>query len=159
MIRPVHGEDQAALLLLIEATGLFAPGELVDIAEMVRAFCAGTLGVDHFWIVEEDGDALVAVAYYAPEHFTEGTWNLHLIAVHPTGRRQGKAARLIRYIEQSLTQQGERLLLVETSSLPQFDGARELYQRCGFNEEARIREFYRTGEDKLTYRRVLSLSH
>lgn len=52
------------------------------------------------------------------------------------------------YIEDLLHQQGQRLLLVETSGLPEFDLARQFYHKCQYTQEAVIRDFYTEGEDK-----------
>jgi ribosomal protein S18 acetylase RimI-like enzyme len=57
----------------------------------------------------------------------------------------------MRHIECVLRERGERLLLVETSSLPQYEGARRLYCGCGFVQEARIRDFYQANEDKIVF--------
>lgn len=51
---------------------------------------------------------------------------------------------------------GERILLVETSSLPMFERMRAFNRKCGYNEEARIRDFYQAGEDKLVFRKALA---
>ena len=48
--------------------------------------------------------------------------------------------------------------LVETSGLPEFERARAFYRKCGYEEEARIREFYNAGEDKIVFRKALRAS-
>ncbi len=57
----------------------------------------------------------------------------------------------MRHIEQALAANGQRLLLVETSGLPRFEKTRAFYKKLGYNEEARIREFYQAGEDKIIF--------
>jgi hypothetical protein len=47
------------------------------------------------------------------------------------------------------------MLLVETSRLPDFDHTRKFYIKCGYEEEARIRDFYATGDDKVVFHKVL----
>ena len=61
----------------------------------------------------------------------------------------------MRYVEQKLTDRGERLLLVETSGLASFERTRQFHRKCGYHEEARIRDFYKAGDDKIIYRKVL----
>jgi len=51
---------------------------------------------------------------------------------------------------------GGRVLLVETSGLASFERVRAFYRKCGYDEEARIRDFYVAGDDKLVYRKVLT---
>lgn len=55
-----------------------------------------------------------------------------------------------------MTARAGRLLLVETSALPAFEGTRAFYRRLGYEEEARIRGFYAAGEDKVVYRKALA---
>lgn len=155
MIRPTTPDDTTALIALADATGLFGPNDLDELGEVLAGYFAGSLGRDHFWVTDDDGGP-VGVAYYAPERMTDGTWNLYLIAVRPDRQGQGRGATLLRHVEQTLTARGERVLLVETSGLESFDRTRAFYRKCGYDEEARIRDFYSAGNDKLVYRKVLT---
>lgn len=157
MIRPITPDDTAALIALADATGLFQPNELEVLGEMLTDYFSGNSGSDRVWITDDDNGP-VGVAYYAPEPMAYGTWNLYLIAVRPDRQGQGRGTALLRYIEQTLTARGARLLLVETSGLPSFERTRAFYRKCGYDEEARIRDFYKAGEDKIIYRKALSRS-
>jgi ribosomal protein S18 acetylase RimI-like enzyme len=86
---------------------------------------------------------------------TEGTWNLLLIAVHPERQGEGIGAALMTHAETILAAQGERVVLVETSGLPEFERTRGFYDRLGYEREARIRDYYRAGEDKIVFRKAL----
>ncbi len=121
---------------------------------MLTDYFAGTGGNDYFWITDDDG-GLAGVVYYAPERLTEGTWNLYFIGVHPDRRREGRASALLGYVEEALAARGERLLLVETSGLRTFERAWALYRKCGYDEEARIRDFSAPGSDKIVFRKAL----
>lgn len=48
-----------------------------------------------------------------------------------------------------------RVLLVETSELPEFERTRAFYRTNGYAEETRIREFYAAGEDKVVFWKAL----
>ncbi|CAN0589115.1 unnamed protein product [Ectocarpus sp. 12 AP-2014] len=48
-----------------------------------------------------------------------------------------------------------RVLLVETSGNAGFARTRAFYAQAGYEEEARIREFYAAGEDKIIFRKAL----
>lgn len=150
-IRPVTREDLSPLAALVDATGLF-PGELLP--GMTSGFLDGTSG-DEQWLTLVDGAEPVAVAYVAPERLTSGTWNLLLIAVHPSRQGRGLGATLMAHVEGMLAARGERLLLVETSGLPEFARTRAFYLGLGYEQEARIRDFYQAGEDKVVFRKSL----
>lgn len=154
MIRPTIPDDKAALIALADATGLFQPNELEILDAMLTDYFSGNSDSDRFWITDDDNGP-VGVAYYAPEPMTNGVWNLYLIAVRPDRQGQGRGTALLRYVEQMLTARGERLLLVETSGLPSFERTRAFYRKCGYDEEARIRDFYKAGDDKIVFRKAL----
>ncbi len=151
-IRPVIPNDMPALKAVIEANELF-PSEMLD--DMISDYFAQENSQDIWLTYQENEPMAIGIAYCAPEKMTEGTWNLYLIAVHPDYQGQGIGTSIMRYIEQMLAARGERLLLVETSSLASFEGTREFYRKCGYEQEAQIREFYQAGEDKLVYRKSL----
>lgn len=155
MIRPITPEDTTALIALADATGLFPPSGL----ELLHQMLTNSLGEDSdtapFWITDDDRGP-VGVAYCEPERMTDRTWNLQLIAIHPDHQGQGRGAKLLRYVEQALMVRGGRMLLVETSGLPDFERTRGFYLKCGYKEEARIRDFYAAGDDKVVFRKVLN---
>lgn len=155
MIRPAIQSDRLELMAVVEASGLLPPDGLEEVDSMLADYFAGNLDQDHFWIVDDNGIGPVGVAYYTPERMTDGTWNLYLIVVHPNCQREGRGTAQVRYVEQTLAEHGERLLLVETSGLASFEPTRAFYRKCGFDEEARIREFYQAGEDKIVFRKAL----
>lgn len=150
-IRLIKPEDIPALKTVIEDNDLFS-SDMLD--EMMTDYFAPENNHE-FWFTYEDQQP-VEIAYCAPEKMTEGTWNLYLIAVAPDYQGQGIGTAIIEYIEQMLIARGERVLLVETSGLDSFKGTREFYCKCGYQEEARIREFYQAGEDKIIFRKSLT---
>ena len=151
LIRDMVERDVPALAAVLDATELF-PGELLE--GMASDFFGGD-GAGDTWLTLED-DGPVALAYYAPERMSEGTWNVLAIAVHPASQGRGHGSALMRHIEQSLAARGERVLLVETSGVPSFERTRAFYRGLGYDEEGRIREFYAAGDDKVIFRKALT---
>ena len=82
---------------------------------------------------------------------TEGTWNLLAIGVAPEHQGKGIGAAMMTYLENRLADQGEKVLLVETMGISAFERTRAFYRRNGYVEEARIREFYEAGADKVVF--------
>ena len=150
-IRSVVPGDMAKLKAVIETNELF-PSEMLE--DMISDYFNNQDSRD-IWLTDENNGEAIAIAYCAPERMTEGTWNLYLIAVHPRHQGKGRGTAMLQYIEKLLADKGERLLLVETSGLPEFERTRAFYRQCGYEEEARIREFYQAGEDKIVFRKVL----
>lgn len=127
---------------------------IADIEATLDAFFVGTTDGDH-WLLSSPESGVAAIAYYAPERMTESTWNLYLLAVHPQHQGQGLGAALVRQVERDLRQAGARVLLIETSGVPDFASQRAFYAGLGYHEEARIREFYAPGDDKIVYWKLL----
>jgi ribosomal protein S18 acetylase RimI-like enzyme len=150
-IRPMTRDDMTALKAIIDATEMF-PSKMLD--DMAADFLDGVAG-EECWLTFDDGSPK-AIAYYAPERMTEGTWNLLLIAVNPDQQGQGVGSKVLHYMEQTLAARRERILLIETSGLPEFERTREFYRKNGYEQEARIRDFYQDGEDKIVFRKVLA---
>ena len=149
-VRAVTPDDLPALKRVIEDNDLF-PSSLLD--DMIAGYFAKD-EASGYWFTCDDGKA-VAVAYCLPERMTEGTWNALLLAVRPDYQGKGLGTILMRYTEQVLRARDERVLLVETSGLDNFERTRNFYRKNGYEEEARIREFYAKGEDKIVFRKAL----
>ncbi|MFM7444130.1 MAG: GNAT family N-acetyltransferase [Tabrizicola sp.] len=140
-------DDLAAAEALIAAVDLFPPEMLPDLA------APHLEGADELWLIAADG---LGLAYVAPERLTDGTWNLLLLAVGPARQKQGLGRRLVAAVEAAVLAKGARLLLVETSGVPEFAGQRQFYAKLGFRPEARIRDYYQAGDDKVIFVKPLS---
>ncbi|MEO0804598.1 MAG: GNAT family N-acetyltransferase [Cyanobacteria bacterium J06642_2] len=154
MIRSTTPDDVTALLALADDAIGFQPNELEELSKTLADYFRGDS--DHFWITDDDNGS-VGAAYCATERMTHGTWNLLFIAIRPDRQGQGRGTALMRYVEQTLAARGARLLLVET--VASFERTRAFYRKCGYEEEARIRDFYEAGADKIVYRKVLTAQY
>jgi ribosomal protein S18 acetylase RimI-like enzyme len=147
IIRPLRRDDLTPAQALIAAVDLFPPEMLPD---MVAPFLEGS---DTLWLIAGDCDA---IAHAAPEQLTDGTWNLLLLAVDPARQKLGLGRCLVAAVEAILMAKGARLLLVETSGQSGFAGQRRFYRKLGFQREARIRDYYQDGDDKVIFAKALS---
>ena len=147
--------------MCIRDSNMFEPEEMGAFDEMLAGFFDGSLE-GHQWLVATSDDQpnrIAAAAYYAPEPFSDRMWNLYFIATDPDQHGSGSGTTLIEGVELNLRAAGDeiaRTLIVETSSLDDYDQARRFYDRRGFVEEARIRDFYGPGDDKVVFWKSLS---
>ena len=155
MIRPITPSDSEALIAMVIATGMFPEDEAETLEKMFADYFGGKREEGHGCVVDDE-NGLRGVAYYAPEMMTDGTWNLLMLAVRPDCQRQGVGVNLLRFVENALWVNGQRLLLIETSELPYFEQARTFYAKCGYEKEARIRDYYADGDDMITFWKKLS---
>lgn len=145
-IREMRREDIPALEDVLNQTGLF-PAEMLQ--PMAEPWLSGIAG--HRWMVALYHENPIGFAYVEAERMTEGTFNLLAIAVKPEAQARGVGTALVSDLMQRLRNEGGRVLLVETSSLDEFAKTRSFYEGQAFTKEARIRDFYRNGEDKIVY--------
>ncbi len=110
----------------------------------------------HIWLVAESAGAVLGVTYCEPERMTDGTWNMLAIAVRPDLQAGGIGSALISELEAQLAGMGARILIAETSALPDYELTRRFYAKNGYAEEARIRDFYAAGETKVVFWKALS---
>ena len=106
---------------------------------------------DYRWTGMERDDTLVGCACYGPTPGTGGTFDLYWIAVAAAARGLGIGRRLLEDVEQMIADEGGRLLVIETSGAPSYEGTRAFYQNCGYELLASIRDFYAPGEDRLIF--------
>lgn len=150
-INPTKAGDLPALRDILDATALFT-------SEMLPEFIAGFLSEDpseDLWLTcEKDGKA-IGFCYAKPEEMTDGTWNMLAIAVMPAHQGTALGAALMRALETALKTQGARILIVDTSGTDDFALTRKFYQKNGYTQEARIRDFWAEGDDKIIFHKAL----
>ena len=144
--------DLEAFGRMIDATELFPSSEL---SHMTTTYFDGSDPMERRLTVEIRS-VPIAVAYYAPERMTNGTWKQLLIAVHPEHQSGGIGRSLTSYVENDIQLRGGRVLLVEMSGLAAFERTRGFYRHIGHVEEARIRGYYDIGDDKVVFLKALA---
>ncbi len=155
MIRSLHPADVPAAVALAVASDLFPPEEAGVVETLLGGFVAGRADEGHTCLVDDEDGELRAIAYYEPVAATDRAWELLMIGVHRDRQRQGLGARLLGRVEDDLRGRGQRLLLVQTSADPAFDRARAFYAALGYDEEARVRDYFADGDDMVLFRRAL----
>jgi len=161
-VRPATAADREGVRALALDNGMFGPDEMDGFDAMFDGSLDGSLE-GHSWVVLEApaGGGPLGAAYVAPEPFADRVWNLLFLAVRPDGHGSGAGRTLIEHVERRLRDAGEgaaRVLVVETSGTEPYAGSRAFYAARGFVEEARIREWYGPGDDKVVFWKSLTTS-
>lgn len=146
-IRSTKRDDIAALQEVLTGTRLFPSETLPD---MVGGFLTDDENHD-IWLTCEANGKAIGFCYAAPEELAEGTWNMLAIAVLPTRQGKGNGGAIARHLEAELKERGQRILIADTSSADEFAKTREFYRKNGYTEEARIRDFWAAGDDKIVF--------
>ncbi|MFK7986742.1 MAG: GNAT family N-acetyltransferase [Sandaracinaceae bacterium] len=158
-IVPASTTHWSAIESIAIATGLFAAEEVGAIRPMFDGGVDGSMP-GHTWLVAKDLEAVLGAAYVAPEPFADRVWNLYFLGVSPDAQGKGVGRALVTEVERRLRELGDseaRVLIIETSSGEGFDATRVFYAGLGYDEEARIRDYYGPGEAKVVFWKALTV--
>jgi ribosomal protein S18 acetylase RimI-like enzyme len=153
-IGQLRPENRARLAELLVDTGAFHADEvevalsLFDLSHGAAA-SADDAPPDYEFLGAYEEELLVGYACFGPTPATEGTHDLYWLAVDPAAQGRGIGRALVREVERKLIDRGGRLLVVETSSRPDYESTRQFYTHSGYTEAARVRDFYAPADDRI----------
>ena len=155
MIRPVTPADVPELVTITAGTGVFKPMEVDTLRQVFDEYfeyeqAAGS----RCFVLEMDGE-LLGFEYHAPEEMTVGTWTLWWIVVRFDLQGQGIGRKLLEFAEADAREKGGGVLFVETSGTPHYEATRRFYLKYGYDQEARLRDYYAPGDDQIVFRKAL----
>jgi ribosomal protein S18 acetylase RimI-like enzyme len=104
-------------------------------------------------------DELVGYACYGPTPSTDRTWDLYWIAVDPAVQGTGSGTLLLNEVERRLEAENARMLVVETSSRSDYAATRRFYEKRGYDEAARLNNFYAPADDRIIYTKRFHAPH
>jgi GNAT superfamily N-acetyltransferase len=150
-IRPIQPGDRERINRVLIETDMFTTAEIDVAMELIDADLFDEDQEDYHAHVADLTGQPVGYVCYGPTPATEGTYDLYWIAVDPRVQNQGIGKALLRYVEQTVAEQKGRLVIIETSSQPRYEPTRQFYLRNGYELEARVRGFYKPGDDRLIF--------
>ena len=151
-IRSITKSDLPDLKKVLDSIELF-PSEMLE--EMISDNF-NNAETEEIWFTATDNDTPIAIGFCAPEQLTEGTYNLYAIGVKSDMQGKGIGSEMMTYLENLLTEKGHRILIVDTSGTEAFAMTRKFYQKLKYHQEAVIRDFWKEGDDKVTFWKKLN---
>jgi GNAT superfamily N-acetyltransferase len=152
----VRREDAAAVRRIVASSGFFSPAEIDVAVELVdERLAKGPASGYEFVFADVDGRT-VGYACYGLIACTVASFDLYWIAVEESQRGSGLGRRLLEESERLIARAGGRRVYIETSNRAQYLPTRGFYLRCGYAEEAVLKDFYDLGDDKVIYGKVLA---
>lgn len=164
-IGPLTSANRARVEEIVRAAAVFSEDEVAVALEVFDAGMRPESGLpisdaplpisDYQLLGAFLGSALLGYACFGPTPSTDRTYDLYWIAVHPDAQRSGAGSALMDAVEARLREDRARLLAIETSSRDDYEPTRRFYDKRGYQESARIRDFYAPGDDRLVLTRRL----
>jgi ribosomal protein S18 acetylase RimI-like enzyme len=143
--------DLPHLERILRATGAFTGEEVACAMELLAIVLTDPRQQDYL-VTVADGEADVqGYILYGPTPLACGNVTIYWIAVAPEAQGQGIGRQLMTHVEQYARRLQGRLICLETSSQGGYERIRKFYRCAGYREEARLRDFYRPGDDRLTF--------
>jgi ribosomal protein S18 acetylase RimI-like enzyme len=141
---------------LVASSRFFSSNEIDVAAELVEERLSKGLGSGYHFLFAEDRGHLLGYTCYGPIACTEDSFDLYWIVIRSQLRGMGLGRRLLAETETLIEQQGGKRVYVETSSREQYSPTRGFYTGRGYELCATLKDFYREGDDKMIYVKVLS---
>lgn len=160
----VSPEDCARVRDVVASTGFFYPEELDIAEELVRERLEkGPASGYHFVLVDAGAGngapgphtELLGYACHGPSDADPTLFDLYWIAVRQGCRGSGLGTEILHRTEELVRDMGGKLLVAETSGRELYAPTRRFYERHGFFEAERVKDFYRPGDDKVVYHKLL----
>ena len=151
-IRPLFEKDRATLLSMLFKTQAFTSAEIGVAMELIDIVLKDRVQKDYrIECMVNDQDLVVGYICYGPTPMAQGTFDLYWIAVDPDYQEQGAGSRLLSSLEEVVKARGGRMILADTSSIPHFEKTQKFYLKNGFQEVAKIPDYYHPGNDRMTF--------
>jgi GNAT superfamily N-acetyltransferase len=158
-IRPIESSDRSRIEEIVVSSGKFSREEIATALELVdEALEKGERSGYSFRVLEvgKEDRSVQGYVCYGPTPLTQGVYDLYWIVVDPAVQGKGFGRRLIEYVEGDIVKCGGRMVLIETSSQESYGATIRFYEKAGYKLVARIKNFYRIGDDKLVFSKELT---
>jgi D-alanine-D-alanine ligase len=143
--------DRQAVRAIVQSTDVFNATEVDTAVELVdERLSKGPASGYHFVFAEREGEML-GYTCYGPIALTAGSYDLYWIAVSKSSQGLGLGRILLQKSEELVRQSGGRRIYIETSNRHDYTPTRMFYLRCGYTQEAVLKDFYAPGDDKVIY--------
>jgi ribosomal protein S18 acetylase RimI-like enzyme len=150
-------KDRASLLSMLIKTRSFTSAEIDVAMELIDIVLKDQIQKDYqIYCMVDDQDQAIGYICYGPTPMTQGTFDLYWIAVDPDFQKQGVGSNLLDFLGKVVKELKGRMILADTSFIPHYEKTQNFYLRNGFQEVARVPDYYYPGNDRVTFCRRLT---
>jgi ribosomal protein S18 acetylase RimI-like enzyme len=140
---------------IVVSSGFFSEAEVEVAVELVQErLNKGLPSGYHFIFAERKGD-VIGYSCFGPIPCTVESYDVYWIALKNELRGEGLGQLILKRVENKIREMGGRRIYVETSSRDQYKPTQSFYTRCGYREEAVLKDFYSPGDHKVIFLKVV----
>jgi len=151
----VKAEDRGIVRDIVSSSGFFSEEEVQIAVELVSERLKEKDKSGYNFLFAELHGKTVGYTCYGRIPGTVCSYDLYWIAVREGYRGKGAGRILLEKTEELISSMGGCRIYIETSSRRLYDLTRMFYKRCGYLEEAILKDYYSPGDDKVIYVKVL----
>jgi GNAT superfamily N-acetyltransferase len=143
--------DINRVMEIVESTKFFYDHEVEIAAELVAERLTHGESTGYFFVFAEVDGITVAYSCYGPILMSKTCFDLYWIATHNDYRGKGIGKKLLEETFRQAKNMSCKIIIAETSGLEHYAPTRAFYDSNKFLLEARLKDFYTEGDDKLFY--------
>jgi GNAT superfamily N-acetyltransferase len=151
-LRSLESQDRDGLKIILTGIPSFNDEDQRIALELIDIALNDPQQKDYlFALAVDDNNQSIGYACYGPTPLTDGTFDLYWIVVDQKKAGQGVGSLLLHAVEEDVLKRKGRLLIIETSSSDGYDQTRQFYLKNNYLLMEIIKDFYRPGEDRVTF--------
>lgn len=154
-ITPSRADDLPAILAAARSVGVFNAEEVGTVQELFEGYLRDPQVSGYNFLSCTAAGELLGFACWGPTALSQGAADLYWICTAQGAQGRGVAQALFAAVEAAVRQIGRWLIVIWTSSRPDYAPARRFYQRVGCELQTQITDFYDRGEDLCVFVRRL----
>jgi GNAT superfamily N-acetyltransferase len=136
---------------IVESTKFFYDHEVEIASELVAERIRDGESTGYYFVFAELDGITVSYACFGPIIMSATCFDLYWIATHNDYRGRGIGKKVLQETCRQAAAMGCSIIIAETSGLPHYEPTRVFYTGNNFKLEARLKDFYTLGDDKLFY--------
>jgi ribosomal protein S18 acetylase RimI-like enzyme len=152
LLRDFVKEDRSQIAEILSRIKVFNDEDVALAIELIDTSLEHPKQKDYcFNVATDEDERVIGYACYGSTPLTDGVYDLYWIAVDPEWAGQGVGTLILRDVEDRVRRENGRMIVIETSSSLDYGSTRKFYLKNDYKLVETIRDFYRIGEDRVTY--------
>ncbi|HPG30705.1 MAG TPA: GNAT family N-acetyltransferase [bacterium] len=144
--------DIKIVLDILKSTGYFYDYEIEVAGELVEErLKSGVKSGYYFAFAEDESGTMLGYSCYGHIPCSVSSYDLYWIAVHKNFQRYGIGKIILLKTEELIKSLNGTQIYIETSNSEKYLSTRNFYLKCGYIQEAALKNFYGPGDDKVIY--------